>query len=160
MLTALGEFGIKEITKLLNIIHDTGESPTDLRNSMYIEIPPPPPPPIKGTVECDQHRTISLKSHLTKVMLRMRNKILPEISETQFGFMADKGTIKCHLFLEDPHGEGNWGTKGLVLCPINILVTKYAVGMERDLEHLGAMIPKYVERGVSDCLGTMVHVPT
>ena len=47
-----------------------------------------------GTVECDRHRTIS---HLTKVMLRvlmnrMRNKILPEISETQFGFMADKGT--------------------------------------------------------------------
>ena len=51
ILTALGEFGIKEITKL----------------------------------------------HLTKVMLRvlmnrMRNKILPEISETQFGFMTDKGT--------------------------------------------------------------------
>ena len=36
-------------------------------------------------------------SHLTKVMLRvlinrMRNKILPEISEIQFGFMVDKGT--------------------------------------------------------------------
>ena len=50
-----------------------------------------------GTVECDQHHTISLMSHLTKVMLRVlmnrtRNKILPEISETQFGFMTDKGT--------------------------------------------------------------------
>ena len=31
MLTALGEFGIKEITKLLNIIHVTGEIPTDLK---------------------------------------------------------------------------------------------------------------------------------
>ena len=92
MLTALGEFGIKEITKLLNIIHpDTGEITTDLKKSMYIAIPKKP-----GTVECDQHHTISLMSHLTKVMLRglmnsIRNKILPEISEIQFGFMADKG---------------------------------------------------------------------
>ena len=51
----------------------------------------------KGAVECDRQRTISLNSHLTKVMLkvlmnRMRNKILPEISETQFGFITDKGT--------------------------------------------------------------------
>ena len=59
---------------------------------MYIAIPK-----TTRTVEFDQHRTMSLVSHLTKVMLRvlmnrMRNKILPEISETQFGFMADKGT--------------------------------------------------------------------
>ena len=36
-------------------------------------------------------------SHLTKVKLkvlinRMKNKILPEISETKFGFMTGKGT--------------------------------------------------------------------
>ena len=40
MLTALGKFGIKDITKLLNIIHDTGEIPTDLKKSVYIAIPP------------------------------------------------------------------------------------------------------------------------
>ena len=50
-----------------------------------------------GAVECDQHRTISLMRHLTKGMLRvlmnrMRHNILAEISETQFGFMTDKGT--------------------------------------------------------------------
>ena len=82
MLTALGEFAIKETTKLLNIIHVTGEIPTDLKKSVYIAIPKK-----IGTVECDQHRTVSLMSHLTKVMLRvlmnrMRNKILPEIYET------------------------------------------------------------------------------
>ena len=38
MLTALGEFGIKGITKLLNSIHDTGEIPTDVRESVYIAI--------------------------------------------------------------------------------------------------------------------------
>ena len=100
MLTALGKFGIKEITKLLNIIHGAGEISTDLEKSVYIAIPPLPPPPKKkkkGTAESDQHHTIGLLSHLTKVMLRVwmkriRNKILPEISETQFGLMADKGT--------------------------------------------------------------------
>ena len=40
---------------------------------------------------------MSLMSHLTKVMPRvlmnrMRNKILPELSETQFGFMIGNGT--------------------------------------------------------------------
>ena len=84
----------------------TGEIPTDLKKSVYTTIPK------KGAVECDQHRTISLMSHLTKVMLRvlmnrMRNKIVPEISVTQFGFMADKGYQKSHLFPEDPHGKGD-----------------------------------------------------
>ena len=83
MLTALGEFAIKETTKLLNIIHVTDEIPTDLKKSVYIAIPKKK----LGTIECDQHRTVSLMSHLTKVMLRvlmnrMRNEILPEISET------------------------------------------------------------------------------
>ena len=34
LLIALGEFGIKEITKLLNIIHNTGKSPTDVKKSV------------------------------------------------------------------------------------------------------------------------------
>ena len=41
-------------------------------------------------------------SHLIKVMLqvlmnRMRNKMLPEIPDTQFGFIADKGTRNAIL---------------------------------------------------------------
>ena len=98
MLTALGEFGIKEITNLLNIIHDTGEIPTDFKKSVNIAIPPPQKKKKKkGTFECDQHRTIRLMSQFTKVTLRvfqkrMRNKSLPKISETQFGFMADEGS--------------------------------------------------------------------
>ncbi|GFN96626.1 hypothetical protein PoB_002313200 [Plakobranchus ocellatus] len=48
---ALGEFGIKEVIKLLNTIHATGKIPTDFKKSMYIALPKKP-----GTVECDQHR--------------------------------------------------------------------------------------------------------
>ena len=40
MLTTLGEFGTKEITKLLNIIHDEGEIPTDLKKPVYVAMPP------------------------------------------------------------------------------------------------------------------------
>ena len=64
MVTAVEEFGIKKVTKLLNTIHAAGEIPTDLKKSVYIALPPK-----TGTVECEQHRTISLMSHLTKVML-------------------------------------------------------------------------------------------
>ena len=38
MLIALGELGIKEKTKLLNLIHDKGEIPTVLKKSVNIEI--------------------------------------------------------------------------------------------------------------------------
>ncbi|GFN79651.1 hypothetical protein PoB_000615700 [Plakobranchus ocellatus] len=63
-----------------------------MKKSVYITIPMKP-----STAECDQHRTISLMSHLPEVLLRIimkrrKNKILPEISETQLGFMADKDT--------------------------------------------------------------------
>ena len=50
-----------------------------------------------GTTECELHRTISLMSHGTKIILRVillraRSKIGPEMSEEQYGFMQDKGT--------------------------------------------------------------------
>ena len=60
-------------------------------------------------------------SQLTKVMLRvlmnrMRNKILPEISETQFGYMADKGTRNTILTLMERAIEVQ---KELYLCFID-----------------------------------------
>ncbi|XP_076322041.1 uncharacterized protein LOC143231381 [Tachypleus tridentatus] len=90
LLLALKEVGIQEVTKLLNTIYDTGEIPEDFKKSVFIALPIKP-----GTTDCEQHRIISLMSHLTKVLLRvlmsrMRNKIRPEISDTQFGFIADK----------------------------------------------------------------------
>ncbi|XP_047482518.1 uncharacterized protein LOC125034660 [Penaeus chinensis] len=80
LIIALDELAIKAVTNLLNSIHDSGNIPEDMKKSIYIAIPKKP-----GTVECDQH------------MNRMRNKILPEISETQFRFMADKGTRNANL---------------------------------------------------------------
>ena len=93
--------------------------PADLEKSVYIAIPKKP-----GTVECDQHRTISLMSHVTKIMLRvlmnrMRNNILPEISETQFGFMADKGTRNAIFALRTLMERAIEVQKDLYLCFID-----------------------------------------
>ena len=72
---ALGEFRIEVLTKLLNDIYNTGYIPKDLMKSVYIPLPKKP-----GTIECENHRTISLMSHVTKkilqiIMKRIKNKI-------------------------------------------------------------------------------------
>ncbi|XP_076359035.1 uncharacterized protein LOC143251662 [Tachypleus tridentatus] len=66
LLLALKEVGIQEVTKLLNAIYDTGEIPEDFKKSVFIALPKKP-----GTTDCEQHRIISLMSHLTKVLLRV-----------------------------------------------------------------------------------------
>ena len=39
MIAALNEIGIKEVTKLLNVIYATGKIPADMKKSVYIAIP-------------------------------------------------------------------------------------------------------------------------
>ena len=65
-ITALEETGVEEVTKLLNIIYETGKLLEDLTKSVFIALPKKP-----GTTECEKHRTISLMSHLTKILLRV-----------------------------------------------------------------------------------------
>ena len=89
------ELGIKKLCSLLNNIYDTGNIPTEMLTSTFITLPKKP-----GTTDCECHRTISLMSHTLKILLkilmaRLRNKIRPEISETQFGFVANKGTTNA-----------------------------------------------------------------
>ncbi|GFS03869.1 RNA-directed DNA polymerase from mobile element jockey-like [Elysia marginata] len=91
-LIALGEWGISQITDLLNIIYDNGEIPEEMCKSVFIMLPKK-----EGATECSLHRTISLMSHLTKFLLRIimagiRGKLRPEISNNQFGFVEDRGT--------------------------------------------------------------------
>ena len=92
IIVALEDLGIDVVTKLLNSIYDSGVIPSDLLKSIFIALPKSP-----GATECEMHRTISLMSHFTKILLRvlmrrMRNSLRPEISRTQFGFVPDKGT--------------------------------------------------------------------
>jgi len=53
-------------------------------------------PKKRNAIECELHRTISLLSHVTKIILRVlmmraRRKIRDQIADEQYGFMKDKG---------------------------------------------------------------------
>ena len=61
MLNATEEFAIEKITKLANKIYNTGYIPEEMKKSVFVVLPKKP-----GTVECTEHRTISLMSQVTK----------------------------------------------------------------------------------------------
>ncbi|RUS75834.1 hypothetical protein EGW08_016403 [Elysia chlorotica] len=61
---ALNETCLIHFTKLLNLIYDTGQWPSDWKKSIFITLQKKP-----GATECENHRTISLMSHATKILL-------------------------------------------------------------------------------------------
>ncbi|KAG1681055.1 DNA replication licensing factor MCM5 [Nymphon striatum] len=99
MIQALGEYGTELLHKVFNEIYETGVLPEDMTKSIFITLPKQP-----GAIDCELHRTISIMSHLVKILLRVvieriRNKLLPEISEVQYGYRKDKSTINAILVL-------------------------------------------------------------
>ena len=77
LIEALEEYAIEKVTTLLNKIYDTGQIPVDMSRSIFIALPKKP-----GATDCELHRTISLMSHVTKlllriIMMRVRNKMNP-----------------------------------------------------------------------------------
>ena len=77
---------LKILTKLCNKIYSTGHIPNDMTNSIFAT----PPKKQRATV-CTDFRTISLMSHVIKLLLRI---ILDCIEQkvTQSGFKRGKGT--------------------------------------------------------------------
>lgn len=94
MLQALEGVGVDLLFDLITKIYETGTFPADMVKSVFVSLP--------KTLDCTNHRTISLMSHSLKFLLkiilqRIRRKLLPEISEAQYGFMKDKGTRNAIL---------------------------------------------------------------
>ncbi|XP_047494947.1 uncharacterized protein LOC125043038 [Penaeus chinensis] len=92
MVTAMEDFGIEKLTEVINDIYDSGEIPKELSKSIFIALPKKP-----GAIEYELHRTISLKSHIIKnilrvIMARSRSRTRPEIGKEQCGFVEDAGT--------------------------------------------------------------------
>ena len=63
-----------------------------MTKSIFIARPKKP-----GATDCELHQTISLMSHMTKILMRIvmkrtKNMIRPEIGEEQCGFVQDAGT--------------------------------------------------------------------
>jgi hypothetical protein len=92
VLKELGEDGMKTLTKLVNKIYISGEWPKDL-----LEVTMIPLKKKKQAMKCSDHRTISLISHVGKIMARILSKRLEHrieevMGEDQFGFRKGKGT--------------------------------------------------------------------
>ena len=91
-LKALDEHNIEIITSLCNIIYNSGMITREMKHSVFITLPKKP----KAMI-CTEFRTISLMSHVTKLLLkiiqqRMANKIDKEVSRLQSGFRPGTGT--------------------------------------------------------------------
>ena len=99
MLNAVKTFSIEKITKLANTIYEDGNLTEEMCKSIFITIPKKP-----GTLECNKHRTISIMSQITKIILRVimervRAKIRGEVAEEQYGFVEGKGTRNAIFIL-------------------------------------------------------------
>ena len=86
MTKALDDEGITKITELCNLVYDTLYLPPDMSSSIFVTLPKK----VKAT-ECSYYRTLSLMSHLFKILLKVilkrnKHKIESVISETQRGF--------------------------------------------------------------------------
>jgi len=81
------------LTHLPYIIYDTGNIPKDMITSLHSSRYPKK----RGITDCERHRIISVISQTMKLLQRtmmasMRSKIRPDISSTQFLFVANSGT--------------------------------------------------------------------
>ena len=99
MIESLEDFGIDMVTILMTEIYENGDIPHDLCKSIFIALPKKP-----GANECELHRTISLMSQITKIILKIPtwrrcNKLCHEIAEEQNGFVEDKETINAFFVL-------------------------------------------------------------
>ena len=86
---------VPELNKVFNKMYDTDNVISSLCDSIFVALPK-----VEGTLDCSKHRTISIKSQVTKLLLReilktIRNKISSEISEQQFDFVKGKGTANA-----------------------------------------------------------------
>ena len=92
VLAALDSNNLNIITEICNDIYHTGFIPKDMRQSIFVPIPKKP-----NAHSCSDFRTISLMSHMTKLLLkiiqkRVIAKIDQEISIFQSGFRPRIGT--------------------------------------------------------------------
>jgi len=103
----------------MNKTYESGELPQGMLRSTFIAVPKKP-----KAVECSQHRTISIMSHITKIllrviMMRIRNKIKSEIAEEQCGFVEGKGTTNAIYILKTLGERAIEMQQDLYLCFID-----------------------------------------
>ena len=97
LLITCKEISVKKLCILTSNIYNTGVIPKQMKESIFISLPK------KGDLlECGTYRLISLMSHITKIILRIlmrkvRNKLLLEISEEQFGLYGQLCSMAVNI---------------------------------------------------------------
>src|SRR5580658_4821605 len=89
-LKALGEKGTKELVEMCKKMYEEGVWHEDFTSVVMI--------PIQN---CEDHRTISLISHASKILLKILTKRIEAkakgfIGQNQFGFRKGCGTRECN----------------------------------------------------------------
>ena len=119
MLQAVENLAVKSITDIANNVYNSGQITEQMCKSVFIAIPK-----VSGTLDCDKHRTISIMSQITKIILkiilrRIRGRIRREISEEQCGFMEGKGTSNATFMLRTMAERVIEKQRKLVVCFID-----------------------------------------
>ena len=100
VLKLLNETALKNLKHLMNEIYERGRLTKEMCQSVFIPLPKK-----AGTVQSDELRTISLMSHVTKILLKIvsqlkKSKIIQEIDVCQYGFRAEWGTRNAVFILK------------------------------------------------------------
>ena len=116
MIKALEEFGISKLTEVKNQIYESGNFPEELMKSIFTIIPKK-----NGATECEQHRTISIMSHITKIILivlmtRAKEEIKLRTGREQCGFVQDSGTSNAIFMLRTLGERSVEVQKDLYVC--------------------------------------------
>ncbi|KAG1687293.1 LINE-1 reverse transcriptase [Nymphon striatum] len=145
-LQSCGPHGIKVITAIINKIYRTGELPIDFLTNVFIPIPK-----IAKAMKCEDHRTISLISHASKILLYIiKKRITPfierNLTESQFGFRKDRGTRNA-IHLLRILGERMIGKKkDLFVCYID-----YSKAFDKCKEFLRRDLALTLKKRLLDC---------
>ena len=134
MIEALEIFGLEKITDIANFVYESENVPDEMIESIFIALPKKP-----GTIDCKEHRTISLMSHVTKIILRVvlnRNKSIfkEELLDEQFGFKPGKGTRNATLCLRTIMEKCIEKQKDLYICFIDYVKAFDCVKHDKLLE--------------------------
>ena len=115
--------GITVLIEFLNNIHYSAHLPCNISNQCFCS------PKKSAAIECELHRSISLMSHITKILLRMlmmraKKKLKPKKkTEVQCRFVERKEKIHAICILRSFIERRLEMQKGLYICYIDYTKT-------------------------------------
>eukprot|EP00057_Strongylocentrotus_purpuratus_P026038 XP_011680512.1 PREDICTED: uncharacterized protein LOC105445976 [Strongylocentrotus purpuratus] len=149
MVEALENYGVMKLTEVINKIYDDGKFPDDLCKSIFIALPKKP-----GAVECGQHRTTSLMSHITKIILRVLLQLMDDLERC--GLHVQDSSLSSETDSEPRQREPSQHDRTKLVEQRNEVFARYEVleehnkRLEEQLRNFRAMIRKETSQGRTD----------